>query len=50
MKLIVQAGNILNGAYNFLFSFTENGLKPGYIDDLDETYKDEGSWKFIVEK
>ena len=39
------AGNILNSAYNFLFSFTENGLKPGYMDDLDESHKDEGGWK-----
>ena len=39
------AGNILNGAYHFLFSFTENGLKLGYMDDLDESHKDEGGWK-----
>lgn len=39
------AGNILSGAYHFLFSFTENALKPNYMDDLNETYKDEGGWK-----
>jgi hypothetical protein len=39
------AGNILSGAHHFLFSFTENALKPGYMDDLDETYKNEGGWK-----
>ena len=39
------AGIILNGAYNFLFSFTENALIPNYMDDLNETYKDRGGWK-----
>ena len=39
------AGNILNGAYNFLFSFTENALTPNYMDDLDESHKEEGGWK-----
>lgn len=39
------AENILNGAYNFLFSFTKNALKPGYMNDLNETYKDRGGWK-----
>jgi hypothetical protein len=39
------AGNILNSAYNFLFSFTENALTPNYMDDLNESYKDEGGWK-----
>lgn len=39
------AGNILNGAYNFLFSFTENALKPKFMDDLNESHKDEGGWK-----
>jgi len=39
------AGNILNSAYNFLFSFTENALTPNYMDDLDKIYKDRGGWK-----
>lgn len=39
------AGNILNSAYHFLFSFTENGLTPGYMDELNEKYKDRGGWK-----
>lgn len=39
------AGNILNGADNFLFSFTEKALKPNYMDDLNEKYKDRCGWK-----
>jgi hypothetical protein len=39
------AGNILNGAYNFLFSFTENALTPNYMDDLNDSYKARGGWK-----
>lgn len=39
------AGNILNGAYNFLFGFTENAFTPNYMDDLNEEYKDRGGWK-----
>ena len=39
------AGNILNSAYHFLLSFTENALKPNYMDNLNETYKDSGGWK-----
>lgn len=39
------AGNILNSAYHFLYSFTEDGLKSGSMDSLDEKYKDEGGWK-----
>jgi hypothetical protein len=39
------AGVILNGAHNFLFSFTENALTPSYMDDLDKIYKDRGGWK-----
>lgn len=39
------AGNILNSAYHFLFSFTENALTPNYMDGLNEKYKDEGGWK-----
>jgi hypothetical protein len=39
------AGNILNGVYNFLFSFTENALTPNYMDDLNNSYKARGGWK-----
>lgn len=39
------AGNILNGAYNYLFSFTKNALTPNYMYDLNESYKDDGGWK-----
>ena len=39
------AGNILDSAYHFLFSFTENALKPNYMDNLNETCKDSGGWR-----
>lgn len=50
------AGNLLNGADHFLFSFTEDFINKKYdIDGLNATYAAEGGWeghtrKFLVEQ
>lgn len=50
------AGNLLNGADHFLFSFTEDFINKKYdIDGLNATYANDGGWKnhtkkFLVEQ
>ena len=50
------AGNLLNGADHFLFSFTEDFINKKYdIDGLYATYAADGDWvgytmKFLVEQ
>lgn len=50
------AGNLLNGADHFLFSFTEDFINKKYdIDGLNAEYASEGGWKghtrkFLVEQ
>ena len=50
------AGNLLNGADHFLFSFTEDFIDKKYdIDGLNAEYASEGGWeghtrKFLVEQ
>ena len=50
------AGNLLNGADHFLFSFTKDFINKKYdIDGLNASYADEGGWeghtrKFLVEQ
>lgn len=45
------AGNLLNGAVNFLLSFTENFISKRFdISSLDEDCKDDGGWKCHTRK
>jgi hypothetical protein len=50
------AGNLLNGADHFLYSFTEDFINKKYdIDGLNATYEVDGGWeghtrKFLVEQ
>ena len=50
------AGNLLNGADHFLYSFTDDFISKKYdIDGLNANYADEGGWeghtrKFLVEQ
>lgn len=49
------AGNLLNGTYNFLHSFTKDFISKKYVTDwLNAEYAAEGGWegytrKFLVE-
>ena len=50
------AGNLLNGADHFLFSFTEDFINKKFdVDGLNATYEADGGWeghtrKFLVEQ